>query len=44
MMIFKQFSHGSYYAFVNGELWRISSFSCKEKTNLAETLTDKMYG
>lgn len=44
MIIYKQFAHGSYYAFIDGELWRISSFSCKEKSALAETLRNKMYG
>ena len=36
MLIWVHFDHGSYYAFVDGELWRISSFTCKEKSDLTE--------
>ena len=43
MTIYKQFAHGSYYAFVDGMLWRISSFSCKEQTDLAEILQHRLY-
>lgn len=44
MVIYKQFIHGSYYAFVDGMLWRISRFSCKEKADLVEILQHKLYG
>ena len=43
MTIWTNFSHGAYYAFIDGELWRISSFSCKQYSALAEILKERLY-
>ena len=42
MKILIHFTHGSYYALVDGELWRMSSFSCRKNPVLFETVENKI--